>query len=49
MIPAVDAFMINSKRNARPALAVYCAKACLRDRRVFFLLMNPKIRTAKMI
>jgi len=48
MIPAADAFMTNSKRNARSALAVYCVKACLRDRRVF-LLMNPKIRTAEMI
>jgi hypothetical protein len=48
MIPTPDAFMMNSKRNARSALAVYCVNARPNDRRVF-LQMNPKIRTAKMI
>jgi hypothetical protein len=40
--------MMNSKRKARFALAVYCVNARLQDRRVF-LQMTPKIRTAKML
>jgi len=48
MVPASDTLLMNSKRNARSALAVYCVNAREHYRRVF-LQMNPKIRTAKMI
>jgi tol-pal system protein YbgF len=46
MIPTADAFMINSKRNVRSALAVYGVNA--RPIGGCFLQMNPKIKMPRM-